>query len=234
MTNDRRYDEDEVRRIFEAATNSSDDGGDPGRSGDSRGMTLGEIQAIGREVGVHPDRIAQAASELDVRAEPAARRTWLGMPVGVGRTVPLERAPNDREWELLVADLRSTFGARGHAETIGTSRAWTNGNLHVYVEPTGTGHRLRMGTVKGSALSVARLGVAALALSLVLLVVGLFTAGGSETIEMAALFALGGGGALAAAVAQTRPWAGTREQQFDRFAARTRGLLAADEGEASG
>ena len=39
----------------------------------------------------------------------APARSIFGMPVSVRRVVNLSRLPSDREWELLVGELRNTF-----------------------------------------------------------------------------------------------------------------------------
>jgi hypothetical protein len=66
-----------------------------------------------------------------------------GLPIGVGRTVELDRPRSDSDWERLVADLRETFEARGMVRYDGPFRQWTNGNLQALIEPTPSGHRLR-------------------------------------------------------------------------------------------
>ncbi len=108
----RRYSESEVARILERATVVDDSTGPTPASAD--GLTLAELEDIGREVGIPAERIVEAASTLDV--EPAARATdrrLLGLRVGVGRTVYLDRSLSDSEWARLVVDLRETFDARG-------------------------------------------------------------------------------------------------------------------------
>src|SRR5262245_501835 len=107
---ERRYREDEVREIFELA--ASRKVLDPISRGSAQGMTLAEIQSIGSEVGLEPDRLARAAATLDTRPIRPARKSW-GMPIEVGRVVPLSRDLTDQEWEQLVTELRSTFAARG-------------------------------------------------------------------------------------------------------------------------
>ena len=60
MAPERRYSEDEVSRILDDATEVQATG-TPSASG-TDGMTLTELQDIGREVGIPEDVIAQAAS----------------------------------------------------------------------------------------------------------------------------------------------------------------------------
>src|SRR5688500_5955661 len=109
MPDERRYREDEVAAIFEAAASRGSGAGAP-TSGE--GMTLAELQAIGSEVGMAPARIAEAAAALDLRRS-TLRVTDLGMPVSVRRAVDLPRPPTDREWGILVAEMRGTFNAKG-------------------------------------------------------------------------------------------------------------------------
>ncbi len=143
---ERRYTEDEVARIFERAA-------DPEQASRRRlaageGLTLGELQEIGREVGIAPEAVEDAARSLEKRPERPTRRTLLGFPIGVGRTAQLDRHLSDREWERLVVDLRETFDARGSLRTHGSFREWTNGNLQALVEPTADGDRIRLRTFR--------------------------------------------------------------------------------------
>src|SRR6185436_13586583 len=130
----RRYGDDEVREIFSLATT----GGTADRSlpAESGGLTLDELQHIGREAGIEPARVAQAAATLDARGKPAPVRRAFGLPIGVSRVVDLPRAPTDREWELLVSQFRTTFETQGETTTTGGLREWSVGSLHISVEPT--------------------------------------------------------------------------------------------------
>ena len=225
MTDERRYGEDEVAEIFEAAANPRG----PGRAlSSASGFSLAELQAIGGEAGIAPERIAHAAAALELRRGVAPRRTHLGMPVSVGRVVDLPRAPTDREWELLLAELRETFGAHGKDRSQGGLRAWTNSNLHAYVEPTETGHRLRLGTVKSNGIVLGRLGLAALLTALVMLV--FLLAGGEvgDAMIMSTLFAAVGAAALGSNALRLPRWADEREAQMEHIATRARTLIRAD------
>ncbi|MGD2070316.1 MAG: hypothetical protein PVI57_16695 [Gemmatimonadota bacterium] len=228
MTEDRRYDEDEVRQIFdEAAASPSDRLPGPREAGPSDGLTLEELQSIGEEVGLPPERIADAAASLERRGSSPARRTLLGAPLTVGRTVALPREPTDREWGMLVAELRQTFGARGRVEGYGRTREWSNGNLHARIEPSGTGPILRLGTLKASALTMSRAGGFMLALGLVLVTVALLGGGGSVQLDLPVLLSLLGGGLVGSSVLRLPPWARRREKQMEHIAGWTHGLLEA-------
>lgn len=227
VTGERRYDEDEVRRIFDEAAGpggSAASGRDPG--GDAHGMTLAELQDIGTEVGLSPERIARVAATLDAPSATLPRKRQLGMPVSVGHVVELPRAPTDREWDLLVSALRETFGARGKISQHGGIREWTNGNLHAYVEPTEGGHRLRLGTLNGGALALNFGGVVSaslgIAISIALTMAGRFAEDGPALLSMLVVFAAIA--FLGNAVRLPR-WADERENQMQEIAARALALL---------
>src|SRR5437867_4980768 len=164
---ERRFNEAEVAEIFQRATEAQ-------QSGKrlvplSEGMTLGDLQDIGRQVGLSPELIAQAAKSIDRAGRPTSR-TFLGLPIGVGRTVDLDRRLTDQDWERLVVDLRETFDARGTLRHEGSFRQWTNGNLQALLEPTESGQRLRLRTVKGDAFGLIAGGLTLMGVAAALLV----------------------------------------------------------------
>jgi hypothetical protein len=223
MTDERRYREDEIRKIFElAATNERP--GLPART-DEDGLTLSELQGIGREVGIDPAQVAEAASALDIPPEVVPRRRLWGMPVSVGRIVELPRAPTDREWELLVAELRRTFGAQGSVTSSSSLREWANGNLHASVEPTETGYRLRLGTIKGNATSLNAVGAAGLAMGVASLVALGVSGGLADGIVGPLALGAMGGVALASNWIRLPRWARERERQMEYVARRAKELI---------
>ena len=218
---DRRYDDDESRRIFDAASRSPGTA-EPGTGlAAGTGFTLSELQEIGAEAGMDPGRIAEAARALDLRpaAAPPARRL-LGVPVGVGRTVELPATFDEDDWNRLVVDLRQTFDARGKIRVDGPFREWSNGNLQALVEPTDEGFQLRLRTLKRSATQSAALAVAGVVfaafLSLVMLGKGDLDAKWIAPAFIAFLSA----GNFAAQMIQLPGWARTRERQMEEVAAR--------------
>lgn len=223
MTHERRYGEDEVAEIFEAAAV-------PRRSdrrvpGSPDRLTLADLQEIGAEVGLPPERIADAAAAVELRRSALPRRTDLGMPVAVGRTVELPRAPSDREWDVLLSELRETFRARGKDGSRGDLRQWSNGKLHAFVEPTEEGYRLRMGTTKSDAATTTRLGIAGILMGLLLLVVRFVSGGAGEELVGPVVLGLMGAMALAYNAAHLPAWAAEREEQMELVAARARALI---------
>jgi hypothetical protein len=217
--NERRYTEEEVAAIFERASEVSQAG--PRQTSLAEGMTLAELQDIGREVGIPAESIALAAQTLGQSGQ-AASRTFMGLPLGVARTVYLGRRLSDAEWERLVVDLRDTFNARGIVKTQGSLRQWTNGNLQVLLEPTATGDRLRLRTVKGGALGAVVGGILLVGLS----AAGLIGAaaqgllGDATLLSTMGLSALAGAGIVASNAVRLPRWGRTRQQQMDEIAAR--------------
>ena len=93
MSSERRYSEEEIAQILDHATEAQKSN----RPSDPRGtgLTLAELKDIGRDVGISPDLIGQAASRIaahDLVSPP--HRQFLGTTIGVGRTVDLHRPLN--------------------------------------------------------------------------------------------------------------------------------------------
>ena len=215
----RRFNEAEVAAIFERATEVQPTGRRQASS--AEGMTLAELQDIGREVGISEESIALAAQTIDQGGLPTSR-TFLGLPLGVARTVNLGRKLSDDEWEQLVVDLRETFNARGAVRSQGSLRQWTNGNLQALLEPTATGHRIRLRTIKGDALGMLVGGLGMFGFSAVLWSVAVLQ---GTLGDRGMLLGLGSVGILGAAMFATSAlrlpgWAATRQRQMEEIAAR--------------
>jgi len=216
---DRRYSRDEADAIFARAAQAEERGLGPGAPGE--GMTLAELQEIGREVGLSPEVVARSAVALDQSGRPTGRRI-LGFPIQVGLNVSLGRHLTDDEWERLVVDLRATFDARGVVRQDGNLRQWTNGNLQVLVEPGEGGHRVRMRTTNGLSRNMAASGAAMLGAGIVMI---LATAAGGAMANPASLMstavvALVGTGMLGGAALRLPGWAALRRQQMEAIAGR--------------
>lgn len=216
---DRRFNEAEVAAIFERATEAQQTG--QHQLPASEGMTLTEIQAIGREVGISPDQLARAAKAIELGGRPTSRRV-LGLPVGVGLTIDLTRQLSDEEWDRVVADLRETFDARGTVRHDGSLRQWANGNLQAFLEPGGSGHRLRLRTFKGDAPGMILGGLGMLGFATTMLVVAVLRGAFDDLGMLWAMAALGTGGlAMFGSAALRLPgWARLRRQQMENVAAR--------------
>ncbi|HSM35374.1 MAG TPA: hypothetical protein VK837_03170 [Longimicrobiales bacterium] len=269
MDTDRRYTDEEVRAIFrESGEGPGPTTSDPGPGGE--GLTLAELREIATEVGLDPNRVAEAARALEATGAAAlqgaaetpvdvarpsrggvaslfglppslpglpaplpglpasltpAKRTRLGAPLAVSEVVDLPRAPTDAEWQILVGELRETFGARGELGGAGSMRDWSNGNLHVAVEPTEAGHRLRMGTLKGSARAMESAGLAMGGAGVLLAALMGLTGEIQGALMLGGM--LGGMSAfyLGANTFGLPRWARERHAQFQRIGARAVRLL---------
>lgn len=212
---ERRYSEEEVAAIFERAAEAQQTARRHLPPGE--GMTLADLQEIGREVGIPSELVAQAAQSIQ---EPSLRpsRRFLGLPIGVGRTLDLDRRLSDAEWERLVVDLRETFDARGTVKTDGSFRQWTNGNLQALLEPTATGHQLRLRTVNGNARGLMAGGLGLLGFTAAMLIAGAVV-GNLDGGAIAFLSAMGLGMFGLGALRLPR-WAQQRRLQMEAVAAR--------------
>jgi hypothetical protein len=216
---ERRYTEEEVAAIFARASEA--ELATPRHQLAGEGPTLAELQVIGREAGIAPELVAQAARALD-QPRPPVTPKFLGLPIGVARTVTLDRRLTDPEWERLVVDLRDTFEARGVVRSEGSLRHWANGNLQVLVEPDGDGQRIRFRTVNGNAraMMMAGLGVmgAAAAVALSAVLTGTFNLG--DAIARVGTMALVGAGVFGLGALRVPAWAKLRRQQMAELAER--------------
>lgn len=212
---DRRYNDKEIAAIFRAAA----DGPQPPQREvpSDEGLTLTDLQAIGREVGIEPEAVAQAAQSLDVRS--AAPRRFLGLPIGVSRTVNLNRKLSDEEWERLVVQLREVFRARGATRSDGSLRQWTNGNLQVLLEPTDTGHRLRFGTVHGAASASIGMGFVSIAMASVVAIATAVSGHFNGALPGIGFLAVVGAGMITSGAVRLPRWARLRSKQMDALAA---------------
>jgi hypothetical protein len=226
---DRRYNEEEVAAIFERAAEAQQSA--RRHLGAGEGMTLADLEEIGRDVGIPTDLVAQAAKSLDQGGRPGAR-SYLGLPVSVGRTVELDRRLTEEEWEHLVVDLRETFDARGQVSSHGSLRQWTNGNLQALLEPTPSGHRLRLKTVRGNSIALMSAGLAFGGISAVILLFGAVSGEWGGALGGAFGIAAAGLATFALGAFRVPTWARTRRRQMEGVAARL--AIAAEGGRDGG
>lgn len=227
MSTERLFNEEETAFILEraaAAESVADDGTsmlpDARRDAPSGGMTLAQLREIAAEVGLSPDAVTAAARAIE-RGELVATQQvrYAGLPVGVARTIQFDRTITEAEWERLVVALRETFQARGRVGQEGTLRHWSNGNLQALLEPTASGHRLRLITRKGDArLMLGTSAVALVGAGVVSVPLLMAASTGPAPWLGPALMALAGAASLARAVVTLPRWARTRAAQMEAFA----------------
>jgi hypothetical protein len=209
---DRRYDDDEAAEIFQKAAEGPQSL--PEQATRNEGMTLAELQDIGREVGISPEAVESAARSLEIRPSVAAR-TVLGLPIGVARTIALNRRLSEAEWELLVVQLREVFHARGTVSSSGSFRQWTNGNLQALLEPVANGHRLRLTTTRGASLFSMRIGAAMLGLGGVAAIAAAFAGNLSAAVPGVVILSLTGVFSIANGALRLPRWARLRARQME-------------------
>lgn len=227
MSDERRYDEEEVAEIFRHATRETrrpevgPGTGDEG-SASSPGLTLAELQDIGEEVGIGRDIVARSAAALDVGpGRVQVTRRALGVPLAVSRTTPLPRSLTDEEWSRLVLDLRETFDARGKIREEAGFREWVNGNLHAMLEPTPGGERLRIRT-RRSGGEVPILGGAGMIVFAVLIAVVTFATGTplAEVLRETGILTILGGLGVGVGTVGLKRWSDERRAQIDAVSER--------------
>ena len=214
---DRRYDDDEIAAILGAAVEHVP--ASPQSAPGEHGLTLADLQAIGQEVGISPAAIAHAAKTIEV-PRAAVSRSFLGLPIGVERTVTLNRRLSDEEWERLVVELREVFGARGTTRSDGTLRQWTNGNLYALLEPVANGYRLRFGSVHGAARARITAGLAALAVIAALTLASAISGNLPGTVPEIAFALTAALGMVGGSALRLPRWARLRGSQMEALGAR--------------
>ena len=214
----RPFTEHEAREVFaraareqQAATAAED------------GLTLDELQDIGRASGLDPEHVAAAARAVRAVAPTRRRETRAGVPTGVRHTAFLAAPPSDALWNAVVADARRTFDARGTTAAAGRSREWRNGNLVARLEPDGDGSRLELRTRRDYAGPLAWFSVVAAGLAA--LMVGMSLVAGMSLAPGVA-FAILAAGLGAATWSRGRAWADARESQMAGLAERAAGHAA--------
>jgi hypothetical protein len=216
---ERRFNDAEVAAIFEQASKAPV----PGQRHlpSSEGMTLAQLQDIGREVGIAPEQLAEAAKSIELGGR-ATSQSFIGLPIGVGVNVELGRRLTDAEWERVVVDLRETFDARGKQSQEGSFRQWTNGNLQALLEPSATGHRLRLRTEKGDARGLIGGGIAMTVFASLAMGAGVLRGAVDDLGFLMALGTLGTMGLtmLGAGALRLPGWARLRRKQMESLAAR--------------
>lgn len=214
---DRRYSEEEMSEIFLVAAERPERSALPVSEGE--GPTLAELQEIGKEVGLSPEAVAEAAHIIEVRGR-GKSQNFLGLPIGVQRAVALNRWLSDAEWEQLVVQLRDTFEAKGRIQSYGSLREWTNGNLQVLLEPTQKGHRLRLRTIKGGARTSITIGLIALAAAAGFALTGALSGDLAGSLPDVLTFVAAGLGAIGVGAIQLPRWARLRGTQMEEIAVR--------------
>jgi hypothetical protein len=122
----RRYDEKEIARILERATELQHH--TPLDPAETAGMTLAELEQVAREAGIDPQHVRAAAAALDREAPVAGGLALLGAPLRVELERTVEGEVASGADEALGSVIRETLAAPGFAAAVGTSLEWQSGN----------------------------------------------------------------------------------------------------------
>lgn len=241
----RIYDEDEVRRILEKATEASalplleEDApaareGSPARpdGAPGTGLTLSELREIGAEAGIDPERITAAARTLDGAGALTRREVgFAGQPTRLVRQIPLASPLEGDRWDRLVAFLRTMYGEEEGGDATGALRRWKREGLTLHQEPDpfGEGWRIRV-DVEPTTVVEARDGTGLLALSgLFMLVPGLLTEASPVLAPAGGVLTALGTVALGWVFARSFPgWVRREERRLDELAGAVRRISEAD------
>lgn len=241
MTSERQFSEQEVAYILERAATADtveSESAVAATAGDESpgqvtGMTLAQLTDIAREAGIHPSALLSAARAVEQGAlVPTQEHKAFGLPVGVSRTAEFSRSVTTEEWERLVAALRETFQARGTVRQEGSLRSWSNGNLHAMLEPTATGHRLRLSTMKSDAIPFLRLGAFGIVMAGVV-ALALTSKAGSDALVVPGILAALGALPIVRTVITTPRWARTRAAQMETIAETAAKILSESDARAA-
>lgn len=215
----RTYTQDEVREIIRRAAESTAE--KERQASEDTGLTVNDLRDLAVGAGIDPEVMLEAAQSLDRDVHEPFEKRVLGMKISAARAIRVEGPFTEEDWLALVSDCRTTFEAKGKVQDVSGLREWSNGNLHVLVEPVGEDVIIRMRTHHGATQQMAA-GSVAMAIAMFVMVITAMAEGasGPETFGMVSLLAavfFGAGGLL---FTQIRRWSRTREQQMEAIGRR--------------
>ncbi|MEM6645573.1 MAG: hypothetical protein AAF730_04900 [Bacteroidota bacterium] len=227
MTALRRYSEEEIAAIFQKAVVAQEAA--QRQQAPDRGLTLDELKAIGAESGIDAAFIEHAATTAHVQPAETDQVTYLRVPIGVSHTVDLPGMLSEANWHRLVAECQAAFRADGRQRLTSTTREWYNGNLRIVVEPSDSGHRLRMRTTKGDAKSLLGMSGVFFGMGLLFALSQFLPDGGGDGLpEIGFLFLFTGLAMGLVSALQQPSWARKREQQMAMLAEKATAWVEAD------
>jgi hypothetical protein len=225
MKTDKSFTDEEARQILERAADRQETAERAKiESGD---VSLEELKSIASEVGIDPEYVQAAASELVVRDGNAPIGSTLGLPKELRHTRVIPGAVSDAKWEQIVGVFRSTFGLPGIASDFGEVREWISTNsatdnmpLTIRLEPTEEGTLVTF-TQPSRAIRQATAGVAgsfSVVVTLLAVLWGFGISNGPAIPLVTGLFALAAAGALGAGVIGGRHWVNRQNAKIEAAA----------------
>jgi hypothetical protein len=131
---ERRYSDEELRRILEAATNAeAHSATSASLEREHEGHTLAEIRDIARQVGINPVDIDRAAADLDAPAETKPANAFLGFDLTLHEERVLPRALSDGEMRHLVQLTEQVAHRTGNVRQHDNWTEWQDRKQRLYV-----------------------------------------------------------------------------------------------------
>ena len=121
---ERRFNEEEVALIIKRAAElqqTEQAEHDPGNA-----LSLSEVEQIAREAGIDPRLIRRAALGLEQPHRSNRPSPWLGAPTRIVFERVVEGEVSSDDFEVLVNEVRRTFGDNGVPSVLGKSLAWSS------------------------------------------------------------------------------------------------------------
>ncbi len=121
----RRFSEQEVRAILERAAAMQSEGGS---AGDSRAMTLAEIELAAAEAGLDRALVRRAAAEVRaprLQDHTPAKSVFLGAPKRLVVETVIPGAITESDHGALVGIIQDAMGAMGNLQSMGDSLSWS-------------------------------------------------------------------------------------------------------------
>jgi hypothetical protein len=143
----RRYSEQEFARILHTAMERHDHAG----AGPSSGLSLDEMKAIAREVGVDPALVESAAAEVDALPTAPRRAWWAGPAARFRARSVVSGSLDDDARARVIAVVRERVGVRGEVyEELGQT-VWTapQNQSHLAIASEGDHTALELTTERG-------------------------------------------------------------------------------------
>ena len=121
----RRFSEQEVRAILERAAAMQSEGAS---AGDSRAMTLAEIEQAAAEAGLDRALVRRAAAEVRtprLQDRTPAKSAFLGAPKRLVVEAVVPGAITESDHAALVGIIQDAMGAMGNLQSMGDSLSWS-------------------------------------------------------------------------------------------------------------
>jgi hypothetical protein len=132
MTNDREtrrlYADQEISRIIKRAAQLQEQQGPGDQIG--RGISIGEIEQIARDLGIDPTHVRQAASELSGSPDSASGFSLFGQALIEARR-RAKGEMSERDWEMMVQEIRRALGCTGETSTLGKALEWKTSDKEI-------------------------------------------------------------------------------------------------------